>query len=42
MSSANLVKNVDVLLARRTVEQDVEWVGKEKKRLPDNCYKMSY
>ena len=42
LSNANIVKNVDGLLAKRTVEQEVEWIGKDKKRLPDNHYKMSY
>ena len=42
LSNANIVKNVDGLLAKRTVEQEVEWIGKHKKRLPDNRYKMSY
>ena len=42
LSNANFVKNADGLLAKRTVEQEVEWIGKDKKRLPDNHYKMSY
>ena len=42
LSNANIVKNADGLLAKRTVEQEVEWIGKDKKRLPDNHYKMSY
>ena len=42
LSNANIVKNVDGLLAKKTVEQEVEWIGKDKKRLPDNRYNMSY
>ena len=42
LKNANIVKNADGLLAKRTVEQEVEWIGKDKKRLPDNCYNMSY
>ena len=41
-SNANIIKNADGLLAKKTVQQDVEWVRKDKKRLPDNRYKMSY
>ena len=40
--NANLIKNADGLLSKRSVEQDVEWVGETGKRLPDNCYKLSY
>ena len=40
--NANLVKNADGLLAKMSVDNDIEWVVKEKKRLPDNHYKMSY
>ena len=42
LSNSSLIKNADGLLAKRTVEHEVEWVGKDKKRLPDNHYKMSY
>ena len=41
-SNAKIIKNTDGLLAKKTVQQDVDWVRKDKKRLPDNRYKMSY
>ena len=27
---------------KKPVEHEVEWIGKDNKRLPDNCYNMSY
>ena len=42
LSNANLKKNADGLLAKLPVDENIEWVGKDKKQLPDNCYKMSY
>ena len=42
ISNANLVKNSDGLLSKKNVDFDVEWIGKDRKRLPDNRYKMSY
>ena len=42
ISNANLVKNADWVLSNRNVNEEVEWVGKDKKRLPDNRYKLSY
>ena len=42
LSNLNVIKNTNGLLAKRTVEHEVEWIGKDKKRLPDNRYKMSY
>ena len=42
ISNSNLVKNVGGLLFKRTGDEDVEWIGPHKKRLPDNCYKMPY
>ena len=42
LSNANLIKNADGLLAKKSVEWKVEWVGANKKRFPDNRYKMSY
>ena len=42
LSNGNIVKNADGLLAKRTVEQQVEWARKNRKKLPDNCYKTSY
>ena len=42
LSNTNLVKNADRILAKMSVDDNIEWVGKEKKRLPDNRYKMSY
>ena len=42
LSNANLVKNADGLLYKRSADTDIERVGPEKKRLPENRYKMSY
>ena len=42
LSNANLKKNADGLLAKLPVDKNIEWVGKDKKQLPDNHYKMSY
>ena len=42
LSNANLMKNTDGLLPKMSVDDDIEWVGKEKKRVPDNRYKMLY
>ena len=42
ISNANLVNNANWLLSKRNVNEEVEWVGKDKKRLPDNRYKLSY
>lgn len=42
MSNVNLVKNADSLVSKKNVDIEVEWVGKDKKRLPNNRYKMSY
>ena len=41
LSNANLKKNADGLLAKLPVDENIEWVGKDKKQLPDNRYKMS-
>lgn len=35
-------KNVDGLMSKKSVDQDVEWVGEKGKRVPENPYKMSY
>ena len=42
LSNANLKKNADGLLAKLPVDENIEWVGKDKKQLPDNRYKMPY
>ena len=42
LSNANLVKNADRLLSKRAADNDNEWIGPEKKRFPENRYKMSY
>lgn len=41
LSDAN-IKNVDGLMSKKSVDQDVEWVGEKGKRVPENPYKMSY
>ena len=40
--NANLIKNADGLLSRKSVDFEVEWIGTSKQRLPQNKYKMSY
>ena len=40
LSNTNLVQNADGILAKMFVDDNIEWLGKEKKRLPDN--RMSY
>ena len=42
ISNSNLIKNADGLLSTRSADEEVEWVGKDKKRLPENGYRMSY
>ena len=42
ISNANLIKNADGLLSKLSVNEEVEWVSKDKKRLPDGIYKISY
>ena len=42
ISNANLVKNVDGLLSKQNVNEEVEWVGMDKKRLSDDRHKMYY
>ena len=42
LSNANLVKNVDGLLSKRSADTDIEWTVSEKKMLPENRYKISY
>lgn len=42
ISNVNLVKNSDGLLSKRTVNEEVKWVGKDKKRFSEGRYKMSY
>ena len=41
LSDAN-IKNVDGLMSKKSVDQDVEWVGEKGKCVPENPYKMSY
>ena len=42
ISNNNLIKKANGLLSTQSVDEEVEWVGKDKKRLPENRYKMSY
>ena len=42
ISNANLVKNANGLFLKKNVDVEVECVGKNKRRLPDNRYKMSF
>ena len=42
LSNANIIKNAERLLSKRSVEQDVEWVGETGKRAPENRYKLLY
>ena len=36
------MKNTDGLLSKRLANNDIEWIGPQKKRLPENRYKMCY
>ena len=38
LSNSNLIRNANGLLSKKLPDVDVEWVGKLKKRLPDNKY----
>ena len=38
LSNSNLTRNANGLLSKKLPDVDVEWVGKLKKRLPDNKY----
>ena len=42
LSNSNLIRNANGLLSMKSPDVNVEWVGKMKKRLPDNKCKMSY
>ena len=42
LSDANIIKNVDGLMSKKSIDQDVEWVGEKGKGVPENRYKMSY
>ena len=42
ISNSNLVKNADALLSARNVDGEVDWFRKDKKRLPENRFKMFY
>ena len=42
ISNVNLVEKTDGLFSTKNVNDEIEWIGKDKKRLPDNRYKMSY
>ena len=40
LSNSNLFNNADGLLSRKSTDVEVEWVGRNKQRLPFNKYKM--
>ena len=42
LQKANLVKIADALLSKRASDSDIDWIGPNKKRLPEKHYKMSY
>ena len=42
MSNSNIIKNANELLATRPTNQNIEWVGKTGKRVPENRYALSY
>ena len=42
LSNTNIIKNAERLLSKRSVEQNVEWVGETGKRAPENRYKLLY
>ena len=42
MSNSNIIKNANGLLATRPANQNIKWVGKTRKRVPENRYSLSY
>ena len=44
LSNSNLIRNANGLLSKKRTSEDnsIEWIGKRKKKIPDNKYKMSY
>ena len=42
ISNSNVVRNADDLLSRREVEVPVDWIGKSKKRVTPNQFKVAY
>ena len=42
LSNSNLVKNVDALTNKLPPETEVEWIGKEKKRVLNGRFKLTY
>ena len=42
VSSSNIIRNADALLARKEVEVPVDWVGGNKKCVPPQKFKVSY
>ena len=42
ISNSNLVKNAYGLLSKRNVDEEVEWIADNTKRLPEGRLKMSY
>ena len=42
ISNSDLIKNADGLLSKRNVDEDVEWISDDKKRLPEGRYKMLF
>ena len=42
MSNSNIIKNTNGFLATRPANQNIKWVGKTRKRVPENRYSLSY
>ena len=42
ISNSNIIKNANGLLATRPANQNIEWAGKTRKRVPENRYSLPY
>lgn len=42
LSNANIIKNANGLISKKAINQDVEWVEKTGKCVPESKFKMSY
>ena len=41
ISNTNIVKNADGLISKKPSDIDVEWIGRTKKRVPENKFKVT-
>ena len=42
ISNCNLLKNADGILHSKPADTEIEWVGKNKSRIPQNKFKVTY